>query len=92
MNLKVVHNASSYHYKVSARGVVDKGKSRSRKWLIVAVEEDYDTFPVPKPFFDALILLLSRLIETHELTWESIIFHESGKNLRMLLRNFVMRQ
>ncbi len=92
MNLKVVHNASSYHYKVSGEGIVDKGKSRSKKWVIVSVDENYDTLPVRKPFFDALVLLLSRLIETHELSWETIIFDESGKNLRMLLRNLVMRQ
>lgn len=92
MNLKVVHNASSYHYKVSGEGIVDKGKSRSKKWVIVSVDENYDTLPVRKHFFDALVLLLSRLIETHEFSWETLVFDESGKNLKMLLRNFVMRQ
>jgi len=89
--IEFAHNAKSYHYHVSMFGVVKKGKSR-KKTVIINLEQNYETFPPNKVFWDSLILLINRLLETHSLTWENVVATKAGKNLKLLLEDHKRRQ
>lgn len=89
--IELIHNAPKYNHTISAFGVVRKGRKTSRKHVIINLEENYETKPPNKLFWDSLLLLLARLFENTKTNWEDVIIDGSGKNLKMLLDNHRQR-